>query len=79
MTGKKQCFNIKDMKVPFNDLQRHHLDIKDEIDAAIDRVINCSGFIEERMLIDLKKNSLICLMLSILFRARWNRCNNNSS
>lgn len=45
MTGKKQCFNIKDMKVPFNDLQRHHLDIKDEIDAAIDRVINCSSFI----------------------------------
>ena len=44
LTGKKQCFNIKDMKVPFNDLQRHHLDIK-EIDAAIDRVINCSSFI----------------------------------
>ena len=70
MTGKKQCFNIKDMKVPFNDLQRHHLDIKDEIDAAIDRVINCSSFIRGEDVDRFEEEFSNFLMLSILFRAR---------
>ena len=78
MTGKNN-FNIKDMKVPFNDLQRHHLDIKDEIDAAIDRVINCSSFIRGEDVDRFEEEFSNLFNVKHTVSCEWNRCNNNSS
>ena len=53
------------MKVVFLDLKAAYLEIKDELDAAYQRVIESGRYILDRELKPSRKNSLLIAMLTI--------------